>query len=350
VSIRAQSLLNTCILDNFNFQKLKEFFNKEKITSNKKLLVYLFFVGLSTIFWFLNALSKEYTTSINYPVNYTNLPKEKILVSQLPTKLDLRVQAYGFDLLKYKVSTAFLSNPFDVNEYTNYRINKNSKNNYPLITSGIIKRLERELSSGIQLLSISPDTLYFQFSPVKEKKVPVKLNAKIGFEQQFMQSELIILEPDSVIVKGAGSIIDSVEQMETKELVLSGLKETTDENIGFAKTDGLEVSSKKIKVTIPVVRFTEAQKNVPISINNLPDSVILRLFPGDVKVSYFVGMNKYESISADHFDLRVDYKEAAKGDAGKLKIELKRKPDFVSNVRFYPQSVSFLIENRKSIQ
>nr|WP_320120104.1 YbbR-like domain-containing protein [uncultured Marinifilum sp.] len=336
-------------MDNFDFEKLKEFFDKEKIKSNKKLLAYLFFVALSTIFWFLNALSKEYTTSINYPVNYINLPQEKVLVGELPAQLDLRVQAYGFDLLRYKLSTAFLSNPFDVNKYTKARIN-NSINAYPLVTSGITKRLERELSSGIQLLSISPDTIHFLFSPIVEKKIPVKLNSSIDFAQQFMQKESIFIEPDSVLVKGAGSILDSVFVAETENLLLTNLKKTAEKNVGILKTEGLEILPSKVKVTVPVVRFTEAQKIVPIKVDNLPDSMILRLFPGDVKMSYFVGMNKYESISEDHFDLRVNYETAAKGEVNKLKIELKRSPEFVSNVRFYPQSVSFLIEKRKSLQ
>lgn len=61
-------------------------------------------------------------------------------------------------------------------------------------------------------------------------------------------------------------------------------------------------------------------------------------------------MNKYENITEDHFDVRVDYLEAAQGDGNKLKVELRRSPDFVSNVRFYPQTVTFLIEKRKSVQ
>lgn len=337
-------------MNNLDFQKLKGYFNKEKITSNKKLLVYLFFVGLSTIFWFLNALSKEYTTSINYPVYYINFPENKVLTNDLPKKLSLRVNAYGFDLLRYKLSTAFLSNPFDVNKYTNNRIEGSSLNNYTLLTSNIKERIEKELSTGIRLEAISPDTIRFQFSPILEKKVPVVLDLKLNYEQQFMKGGAILPEFDSILVKGPQSLIDSIHIAKTELLELSGLKKDTKKEIDFEKIEGVSFSPKKLTVNIPVERFTEANKNVSIKVDNLPDSVLLRLFPGDVKLSYFVGMNKYENITEDHFDVRVDYLEAIQGDGNKLKVELKRSPDFVSNVRFYPQTVTFLIEKRKSVQ
>ncbi|GAB7087133.1 CdaR family protein [Marinifilum fragile] len=337
-------------MNNLDFQKLKGYFNKEKITSNKKLLVYLFFVGLSTIFWFLNALSKEYTTSINYPVYYINFPENKILTNDLPKKLSLRVSAYGFDLLRYKLSTAFLSNPFDVNKYTNKRIEGSSLNNYTLLTSNIKERIEKELSTGIRLEAISPDTIRFQFSPILEKKVPVVLDLKLNYEQQFMKGGAILQEFDSILVKGPQSLIDSIHIAKTELLELSGLKKDTKREVDFEKIEGVSFSPKKLTVNIPVERFTEANKNVSIKVDNLPDSVLLRLFPGDVKLSYFVGMNKYENITEDHFDVRVDYLEAIQGDGNKLRVELKRSPDFVSNVRFYPQTVNFLIEKRKSVQ
>ena len=80
---------------------------KRNLSDNKKIVTYLVFVFIATIFWFLNALSKDYTTTVSYPVNYKNLPKDKILIRELPDKLFLEVKGGGFALLRYKISTAF---------------------------------------------------------------------------------------------------------------------------------------------------------------------------------------------------------------------------------------------------
>ncbi len=346
----AQSFLNFYALDIFDFKKIKEFFDPEKITSNKKLVVYVFFVGIATIFWFLNALSKEYTTNVNYPVKYINLPKNKVLTNELPSRLTLKVSAFGFDLLRYKLSTAFLSNPFDVNEYTNNRLENESLKKYNLLTSQIANRFEKELSSSIRLQGISPDTITFELSPILEKKVPVKLNISNSFEQQYMLGGEITLSEDSVVVKGPSSVLDSIFNVETELLVLSDLDKTVKKNVVLKEGKGIEFSLRKIEVTVPVEQFTEAKKLVPIRANNLPDSLLIRLFPRDVKVSYFVGLKRYDNVSADHFDVVVDYNQTLSEGSNRLTISLMGKPTFVSNVRFYPQDATYLIEKKKSIK
>ncbi|RUT79220.1 CdaR family protein [Ancylomarina longa] len=333
-----------------DLQKLKTLFNKENVTSNKKLIVYLFFVGVSTIFWFLNALSKEYTSNLKYPVEYVNLPKDKVLVNKLPNYLNLRVSAFGFDILKYKLSSAFLTNPFDVNYFTNNRINNSSIFEYSLPTNQLISRLEHEISSEIKLLSIEPDTLYFEFSPILSKKVAIHYNVITNFEHQFRLGDSIKVEPDSITIRGPETFLDSVKCVETNNLVLEKLTKDTQKKVSLKSISGIEFSQKKVLISIPVERFTEAQKMVPINVENLPDSLILRLFPGEVKVSYFVGLKKYETVSADHFDLHVDYLNAVKSKTNRLKVDLTRSPDFVSNVRYYPLSVTYLIEKRNSDQ
>lgn len=310
--------------------------------------MYVFFVGIAAMFWFLNALGKEYTATVNYSVQYINLPQNKVLTNKLPEQLALKVNAYGFDLIRYKLSTAFLSNPFDVEFYTKNRLRNSSLQKYSLVTSQIVSQFERELSSSIKLVSISPDTILFEFSPILEKKVPIRSNVSCSFEQQYMLDEAISLETDSVVVQGPGSRLDSINFVETDELVLTDLNKTVKRNVSLKKIKGVEFSQRKIEITIPVEQFTEEKMNVPIKVSNLPDSLLLRLFPREVKVSYFVGFKKHDKVSVDLFDIRVDYNHTSVEGSNKLTIELVRNPGFITNVRFYPQEVTYLIEKKKS--
>jgi hypothetical protein len=312
--------------------------------------VYLFFVGVATIFWFLNALGKKYTTTVNYPISYVNLPENKVLTNKLPNQLELKVNAFGFDLIRYKLSSAFLSNPFDVKFYTNNRIENSSMRSYSLPTAQIVSRFERDLSSSIQLLTISPDTLFFEFSPIIEKKVPVYSHVKTTFEQQYMLDGMIRLSVDSILVKGPSSKLDSITSVETDELVFTDLKKTTQKNVSIKKIDGVEFSQRKVEITVPVEQFAEEKMNVPVQVRHLPDSLLIRLFPGNVKLLYFVGFKKHNQVSPDLFDIEVDYKDILAGGNNKLALKLVRKPSFVSNVRFQPQEVNYLIEKKKSFK
>jgi hypothetical protein len=329
-----------------DFRKIKGVFDKENIKANKKMATYVFFVALATIFWFLNALSKEYTTTVNYPVTYKDFPSKKILSNELPSRLKLTVRAYGFDLLRYKLSF-FQSLDFPVNEYTNNKMEKVGDNNFLFPTNRMTSQVATQLSSAISVTHISPDTINFQFSSLIEKKIPVHLNTKLKFEPQFRLAGDIVLKPDSVWVIGAQAIIDSITQVDTELLELKKLNKTKTKKIGLVKVEGLSFVQKKIEVELPVEQFTEAQKYVSLKVVNLPDSVFLRLFPHEIKLSYLVGLKDYETISVEQFEFEVDY-STMDTVRNKLKVYLKNSPLNVSNISFYPGEVGYLIEKKNS--
>ena len=81
------------------FYKIKESIdNKIFKRIDRKILVYLVFVGVSTIFWFLNELNNNFNTTVDYPIRFTHLPKNKILTNELPRNLQLNRKAAGLNL------------------------------------------------------------------------------------------------------------------------------------------------------------------------------------------------------------------------------------------------------------
>jgi hypothetical protein len=80
------------------------FFNLKKLRQDKRVIVFLGCLAISTFLWFLNALSKDYETTLIYPVKYVNLPDKRFLANDPPSNLELTIQAHGFTLLKNKVN------------------------------------------------------------------------------------------------------------------------------------------------------------------------------------------------------------------------------------------------------
>ena len=86
-----------------NYKKYKQ--NCEKNNkSNKLYYTFILFSILSVVFWFMTKLSKEYDTSIKYPVSYINLPSNKLLQEKPLEYIDIRIKATGFKLISSKVS------------------------------------------------------------------------------------------------------------------------------------------------------------------------------------------------------------------------------------------------------
>jgi hypothetical protein len=318
--------------------------NSRKIALNKKLLIFFFFLLLSVIFWFITALSKNYNASISYPVRYIKLPEDKVLVSNPPDKLILSVNAQGYTLLRYKLTSKILPIIFDVNSFRLNRIPGKDSLNVYILTSLARNRIARQLSSDIELLEIAPDTLIFSFAEVIHKKLPVVPRYEIIFDKQFMQVGPVELSQDSVLASGPENILDTLQVAFTRKKVFRNANKTLEDNFNLLEIDKIAFSKEEIKVRIPVEKFTEASLNVPVRVINLPDNLVMKLFPPEIQVTCRVGLSDYEVTASRYFLAVVDFKEIDASPGGKLPVHLLEVPAYVQSVSFHPADVEYIIE------
>lgn len=325
-------------------KKLVHFVQKGRIRLDKKFVVFLFFLLLSTIFWFLNQLGKNSSTLISYPVKYTNLPKDKVLVRDLPSRLDLLVEAPGYTLLKYKLSNRLIPLVMDLNAYP-FRIMENSEaQKFFILTSMTRERISRQLRSDIQILDISPDSLIFEFGNIVNRIVPVEPDMSIELSKQFMLKGEITVDPDSIMVSGPDRIVDTLKRVYTKHQELNEVNLTLTKSFAIESIRNVSFSHKKVMVTIPVEQFTEAIFKVPIETVAVPDTLVLKTFPGTVTLSCMVGLSDYERLSPHSFKAVVDYTGIENNLSNKLKVSIDRFPEYVKSIRFHPINVDFIIE------
>jgi hypothetical protein len=99
-------------------------------------------------------------------------------------------------------------------------------------------------------------------------------------------------------------------------------------------------------VVIPVELFTEKTIIVPVNGLNIPDNIDLVTFPNSIKISFFVGMSRYDKITAENFKAFIDYKSIINDKNGKQKIQLSYSVPFIKNVSFEPTSVEYILEKK----
>ncbi|HYX09561.1 MAG TPA: CdaR family protein [Bacteroidales bacterium] len=326
--------------------RVRRGFSREKLKLNKKLLTFLFFLMLSIIFWLLSALNQNYTTTISYPVHYVNFPKNKVLVGKVPNKLTLNVNAHGYTLLKYKVNFRRIPIIFNVNSFSLYKAPGNETGKFYILTRFAKEKITNQLSSDIQLLDIMPDTLFFEFSSIIDKNVPVVPNVKVSFARQYMVKGEITSDPDSITVSGPHLILDTLSKVYTRFQQLDQINATTQRNLPLKSIDNVSFSQKRVLVTIPVEKFTEASIKVPIVPINLPDTLVMKLFPSEINVSYLVGLSDYDKVQPSSFRATVDYNSIATSINNKLRVSVEMAPPFVRSVKYQPKNVDFVIEKK----
>lgn len=324
---------------------IKKFLDKKNLKADRRLIVFLFFVVLSTIFWFLNQMEEEYVTEISLPVRYTNFPSDKILVNDLPNHFNLRVRAHGYKLLEYKISNKFLPFSINVNSLTLRMHSQSSYAKLFSLTRLLNKEIEDQISSELEVVSIRPDTLFFEFADRIFKKVPVVSHLNPVPATQYMIRGNIQFDPDSITISGANPIVDTIDCVYTKQVDLIDLNTNYNDDIKLAKFDNVTFSEDEVDVNINIEKFTEASQTIKLNIINVPDSLVLRTFPKEITVTYFVALSDYEKVLPQLFEAVVDYNETANHD-NKLNISIQNSPAYVQSLRYNPKSVEYIIERK----
>jgi hypothetical protein len=324
--------------------KFVKYLKKVYFKNDKRVAAYLVCVAIATGFWFLNALSKTYTVKIVAPVEYYNLPNNKTLANNLPDKFEMTIRSHGFTILRRKL--IFLLGPlsFNVNEMTNSRMLENKKNSFAFPTRQFLTELSYQLSNDIEILSMTPDTLFFRFGQMTQKRVPVKPVVNVNLKKQFQISGEITTEPNTIVVNGPQSTMDTLQWVYTKAKVFNTVDESIQVKAEISPVKELFFDPQSVELVIPVEEYTEAQQSVPVMLTDTPANVKVKLFPARVKVSFLVGLSRFSEIHPEDFKLAVSYTDIEAGQQ-RLRIKTVSAPAFLYDVKITPEEIEYLIEN-----
>lgn len=139
---------------------------KGKNIVNRNVLVFIFFLFLSFIFWYLNSLGKDLETDIKYPVRYVNIPKNRI-PEDMPARLSLLLKGPGYSILKLKITANKLPLEIDFSKTGPKRYINGKSSDYYIVTSELIQNFNLQLKAGCKVVTVKPDTLFFSSGQTK---------------------------------------------------------------------------------------------------------------------------------------------------------------------------------------
>lgn len=311
-----------------------------------KIVVYMTCLALSVFLWFLNSLEKKYTERIIVPVQYVNVPKNKQFSRPLPRELEMTVDAPGYTILQYKIGLIFSPLLLDVGQLTNNYLENKYISRYDVSTINHKESIARQISNDLQIISIYPDSLYFDVSPLSDRKIKVKPKLKLTFYKEFASKQTPFTSPDSVWVHGPKNILDTIKAIPTKEYEFRNISHNLLREVKLDLPSGLSCKIKKVLVNIPVEQYTEADFEIPVNIINAPDSISIKLFPSKVKVSCRIGLGEYSNITKNNFKAYINFSPKLLS-MSKLPVLLGRYPEAVLSADYFPKEVEYVIEYKK---
>ncbi|MCX6257295.1 MAG: hypothetical protein NTW49_05275 [Bacteroidia bacterium] len=153
--------------------KIKNIFGHGKDNRQKRMLIYLFFVFISSVFWLLDKLNNEYVTDLKCPVTYINLPVGKGVPNSSRQNLKLKVKASGYTLLKCRLESVLDPVTIDAVKYRLHSTGNRSSIYYFLskyLNSSIVNQLHKDLN----IIEIQPDTVFFDLSGASGRAITIK--------------------------------------------------------------------------------------------------------------------------------------------------------------------------------
>jgi hypothetical protein len=143
----------------------------------KHFYTFLVCIGISIFFWLTVKLSAEYYTTVSYKIRYTNLPATKLIGPEADSLIHINIHAKGFKLFTVKYLRS--KSPIKIN-MQNVPVHHNRYSYGFYILSKDIKTIVQErLPFGVEISSISPDSMKFITEQIIQKKSPCYLQSKI---------------------------------------------------------------------------------------------------------------------------------------------------------------------------
>ncbi|MFA9390481.1 MAG: CdaR family protein [Prolixibacteraceae bacterium] len=327
------------------FNNTKSYLHNFNLRKNNRPFIFSVCFLIASGLWLVNAFGKRYETTVSMPVQYTNLPKNKVLVQAPPSTIEIKMEANGFTLLRHKIKLTINPLNFNIKAFTNNLMSNDNINNYKVASDQFIPQFSRQVSSEIKLIDITPDTLYFQFDQVISEKKAIAYNFELNFENQFFLLDSVRFTPDSVMVRGPKSIVQKMDKVYTKKQKFKNLNTSVKRNVLLEEQDQLQFEPRRVVVNIPVSQYTEYNEKIPITEFNVPDSIKLVTLPGKIDISCLVALTEYKSLSPSSFIIGVDYNDIVE-NLNALPIKVYGNPGHVKMLKYSPASVKFIIETK----
>lgn len=258
----------------------------------------------ATVFWFFNALNKNYSTNITFPLEFDFDRESYVPVSPLPRQVKLNVTGIGWDLfrrssgLKVPALVIPLERPADVKKIV-------------AVPALFAHQLER-----FNINFVLSDTFRLAIEPILRRSVTLRLDpASIDIKPGYVRTSEPKLTPDSVELQGPHSIIQSFIEPVLLRLGEQDLDENyrEDVEVEFLHNELLQRNPPVVTVEFTVDRLVELNDSIPLKIINYPKGANPYLGIKALPCTFFVPERAMRNLNLDSVKAVVDLRHFTRG-------------------------------------
>ncbi len=307
---------------------------------NRQLMMFLFFLFLSAIFWLILTLNETYEKELKVPVKLYNIPKNVMLTSADVDTVRVTVRDKGWQMLAYMYG----DNPPTLS--FNFKNYDRGNNGGVIMASDVRRHMERQLEMTSKVTNVKPEKLEFFYNNGERKRVPVAWKGRVIPDHLYFISH-VDYSSDSVDVYASREKLDSINVVYTELLNYVGFRDTLIIPCKLAHEVDVKVVPDNIAIRFYTDVLTEESIAVPIKCLNLPQGKLLRTFPAKVAVNFVSGIGEYKTLRPEDFEVVADYLEIEQKPSEKCNIYLRKAPPGITRTTLAAKQVDYLIEEEE---
>ncbi len=286
-------------------------------------VVILCFIAATT-FWFLNALNKDYSTRLLYPVTFVFDDSTYIATRPLPDKLALNVSGYGWNLLRKSVLPS--ANPLQ------FAIPAPMRTHY--LTGITMLPSVTEQLQDIRVNYIMDDTLFFDFDRRVSKQIALRVDsANVSLAENYRIVSPISLEPAFITLEGPATLVGKLPNEIYIDLPTEDIDEEYNETlpVDYIQNSLITADEARVRVRFAVAPFVREMQRVPIQTVSFPEKNPPALPSPESEVQYWVRQEDADKARLQDFRVVANYDTYNPKDST-VRLSVVMRPGFVRDV------------------
>jgi len=286
------------------------------------------------IFWFFNALNKNYTTRIEYPIRFDFNEDSLVAVSNLPRKIPVNVTGGGWNLLRKTLNVN--ANPISVN------LDNPVKTQF--LTQYSLMPIVSDHLDELTVNFVGIDTIYLEIDERDTRQTYVRVDTGAMYlAPNFVLASDIQVDPGMITLFGPKSALEQISDtiyipLPDKEIDEDYNKEVPVSNFAYRL---IESDPEKVRVNFDVVKYVPVTEEFYIERVNFPQEDGYQLTQNTVKVNFSVPADVKDRIESFDFSIIADFNNLMLSDST-IELEAVRYPDYVRNLEMLTERVGLV--------
>jgi YbbR domain-containing protein len=247
-------------------------------------------VALALLLWVHVATNKTYEYQLILPLRIDHIPPGLVMVSELPTEVEIKVRATGKQLLVMTTESSTI-----VIDAAGFKAGSTERS----VTNAEVRAALDRPPEGVEV--IFPRTFFLKLEKASQKKLPVRSMINIQPAAGFALVSSPLIDPDTVLVSGPASVVHQLKNIETVPTQLSDLRASISQEVGLSLPDSLHLSVTDSTVTVKINVEPRKQKTFSDIAITPPGALNLNdydLIPSHLTLVLGFPQSKYDSLTA----------------------------------------------------